>query len=200
MSQAHQETAAEHTGGHVVPLRVLLLVWGALLALTWLTVSVTFIDLGNLNIVIALAVAVVKSSLVVLYFMHLRYDNPFNAFVFTASVVFVMLFIGFALIDRKEYAPELIPGYSPAMDEARAADAAKAGAPTTSAAGTATPPSAPASGAAGAAPSATPPSATAPSATNPTASPAPGTSAAHDTSAAGGGAHPATPAPTGSGN
>jgi cytochrome c oxidase subunit 4 len=122
------------------------------MVLTWATVSATFIDLGNLNIVIALGIAVIKASLVVLYFMHLRYDNPFNAFVFIASVLFVMLFIGFALIDRKEYAPELIPNYAPAMDQANApagGAAAPAGAPAGSAPATgATPPGAAGQGAA----------------------------------------------------
>src|SRR5262245_39975109 len=117
MSDSHHGSHAEGAVGHVVPLRVLLLVWGGLMVLTWAPVSATFIDLGNLNIVIALGIAVIKASLVVLYFMHLRYDYPFNAFVFIASVLFVMLFIGFALIDRKEYATELIPNYAPAMDQ-----------------------------------------------------------------------------------
>jgi cytochrome c oxidase subunit 4 len=160
MSDTHQEAHAP--GVHVVPMRVLLLVWGALMVLTWVTVSVTFIDLGNLNIVIALAIAVVKSSLVVLYFMHLRYDNPFNAFIFVASVVFVMLFIGFALIDRKEYAPELIPGYEPAMVEAETARASKAaGTPEAAApAATTTPtPAAHADTAAGTPPATPPPTA-----------------------------------------
>jgi len=116
----HGAHAAGHAGVHVVPMRVLLLVWGTLIVLTWVTVSATYIDLGNMNIVIALTIAVVKASLVVLYFMHLRYDNPFNAFVFIASILFVMLFIGFALIDRSEYAPELIPGYGPAMEKVNA--------------------------------------------------------------------------------
>jgi len=116
----HGAHAEAHPGVHVVPMRVLLLVWGTLMVLTWLTVSATFIDLGNMNIVIALTIAVIKASLVVLYFMHLRYDNPFNAFVFIASILFVMLFIGFALIDRSEYAPELIPGYGPAMEKVNA--------------------------------------------------------------------------------
>src|SRR5688572_23420157 len=121
MTDSHHGAHAEaHTGGHVVPMRVLLLVWGALMVLTWVTVSVTYIDLGNLNIVIALGIAVIKSSFVVLYFMHLRYDNPFNAVIFISSVLFVMLFIGFALIDRNEYAPELIPGYAPAMEQVNA--------------------------------------------------------------------------------
>jgi cytochrome c oxidase subunit 4 len=145
MTDSHHGAHAEgHAGVHVVPMRVLLLVWGALMVLTWVTVSVTYIDLGNLNIMIALGIAVIKSSMVVLYFMHLRYDNPFNAVIFIASILFVMLFIGFALIDRTEYAPELIPGYAPAMEKvnstAEGAPAGAAGAaPATSTTGSATP-------------------------------------------------------------
>ncbi len=89
--------------------------------LTWVTVAATFFDLGNVNIMIALGIAVVKSSLVVLYFMHLRYDNPFNGIIFIASILFVMLFIGFLLIDTKEYAPEIIPGYAPEIQQAATA-------------------------------------------------------------------------------
>lgn len=138
MADSHHGAHAEGPPGvHVVPMRVLLLVWGTLMVLTWLTVSATFIDLGNLNIVIALGIAVIKSSLVVLYFMHLRYDNPFNGFIFMASVLFVMLFIGFALIDRSEYAPELIPGYAPKMEKVNAT--AEGATPPAGLAGAATP-------------------------------------------------------------
>ncbi len=115
---AHGASGGHHGVGHVVPLRVLFLVWGALIVLTWVTVAATFFDLGNFNIFIALGIAVIKSTLVVLYFMHLRYDNPFNGIIFSISILFVMLFIAFLLIDTKEYSPEMIPGYSPAMDQA----------------------------------------------------------------------------------
>jgi len=57
-----------------------------------------------------------KASLVALYFMHLRYDRPFLAIVFVTSLVFVMLFVGLALMDTVEYQPELIPGFAPALD------------------------------------------------------------------------------------
>ncbi|MCS7182939.1 MAG: cytochrome C oxidase subunit IV family protein [Thermoanaerobaculum sp.] len=100
---------------HVVPLRVLVTVWAALMVLTVVTVAATWVDLGKLNLWLALAIATLKASLVVLYFMHMRYDQPFNAIVFIGALLFVMLFVVFALMDTKAYQPELIPGYAPGM-------------------------------------------------------------------------------------
>jgi cytochrome c oxidase subunit 4 len=101
--------------GHVVPLRLLFAVLGALLALTVITVAITWVDLGGLNLVAALAIAVIKASLVALYFMHLRWDRPFNAVILITALVAVALFIAFALLDRFEYQGDLIPGYAPDM-------------------------------------------------------------------------------------
>jgi cytochrome c oxidase subunit 2 len=106
---------------HAVPLPILLGVWGILIVLTWLTVAATKIDLGGLNIVIALAIAVVKSTFVALYFMHLRYDRPFNSVIFVGALLFVMLFISFALLDTRESRPTLIAGYAPAIQAAELA-------------------------------------------------------------------------------
>ena len=75
-------------GGHVVPLPVLVGTWAALVVLTWLTVSATYLDLGNLNIVIALFVAVVKSALVVLFFMHLIDEKKLIYWLMALAVVF----------------------------------------------------------------------------------------------------------------
>lgn len=108
-----------HSFVHVVPFKVLLRVWGALMALTVLTVAATWVDLGRFNVWLALAIATLKASLVVLYFMHMRYDHPFNAIVFIASLLFVMLFVALALVDSQAYQAELIPGYAPAMESAR---------------------------------------------------------------------------------
>jgi cytochrome c oxidase subunit 4 len=102
---------------HVVPTKVLLAVWAALLVLTWLTVTVTQVDLARLNIVLALGIAVVKSALVALYFMHLRYDRPFHGVIFVLALLFVFVFITFALLDTKEYQPHLIPGYAPDLEQ-----------------------------------------------------------------------------------
>jgi cytochrome c oxidase subunit 4 len=60
---------------HVVPVSVYLAVFTALLVFTGVTVGVAFLDLGALNTVMALGIAVVKASLVILYFMHVRYGS-----------------------------------------------------------------------------------------------------------------------------
>jgi cytochrome c oxidase subunit IV len=101
--------------GHIVPFRVLAAVWGTLLLLTLITVAVAGVDLGRFNLEIALAIATIKASLVLLYFMHMRYDRPMNAIVFIAALLFVTLFVSIALIDTRAYAPDLIPGYGPAL-------------------------------------------------------------------------------------
>jgi cytochrome c oxidase subunit 4 len=92
---------------HVVPLPILFAVFAVLLILTGLTVSATWIDLGSWNLILAMAIATVKASLVVLYFMHLRYDNPFNALIFIAALAFVTLFISLTLLDTLQYQPDI---------------------------------------------------------------------------------------------
>jgi cytochrome c oxidase subunit 4 len=101
----------------VVPLRLLVGVLAALLVLTVVTVAVTYVDLGPLNLVVALAIATVKATLVLLYFMHLRWDRPFNAVVLITSLALVALFVVFALIDSHEYQPDVIPGYAPQVQQ-----------------------------------------------------------------------------------
>lgn len=102
-----------HGVGHVVPPRILINTALVLLVLTGLTVAVMWFDLGEFNIYIALGIAVLKGSLVCLFFMHLRWDRPFNSIVFIGALALVALFIGFALTDTSEYQHEIIPGEAP---------------------------------------------------------------------------------------
>ncbi len=104
------------TPGHVTSVTLLVIVWIALMAGTWLTVAATHVDLGALNIWIGLAIATVKAVLVALYYMHLRWDKPFNTFVFLSSFLFLALFIGIAMMDSAEYQPTMIPGSAPGME------------------------------------------------------------------------------------
>ena len=108
---------APHGLAHVLPLWLLAAVWGALLLLTVITVAVTRVDFGGMNLWIAMGIATVKATLVALYFMHLRYDRPFNAVVLISALLFVTLFVGLALTDTKENMPDMIPGYAPAMEK-----------------------------------------------------------------------------------
>lgn len=102
MSEHKQDE--DHGIAHVMPTNVLLTVGGTLLFLTAITVWVTYADLGRTgNLVVAMVIATIKAGLVCAYFMHLRWDKPFNTLVFVSSVVFVGLFITITLMDKAEY-------------------------------------------------------------------------------------------------
>ena len=100
---------------HIVSPQILLGVWGILMVLTVVTVAVTWVDLGELNLVVALSIAAFKATLVALYFMHLRWDRPFNGVVFLIAIVTAFLFITIALLDTKEYQPTLDEGQAPGL-------------------------------------------------------------------------------------
>jgi cytochrome c oxidase subunit 4 len=84
---------------HIIPLPLLLKVFGGLIALTVITVAVAQVDLGPLDIPVAIGVASVKAFLVVAYFMALKYDSPVNTLTFALGVVFVVVFISITLLD-----------------------------------------------------------------------------------------------------
>ena len=102
-----QSQNADHVrrGGHVhvVSPRLLLVVYGILLLLTFITVKVTDFEMGDFNIWVALFVALIKAGVVALYFMHLRWDSPFNGLVLISALFFVVIFIGVAVLDSREY-------------------------------------------------------------------------------------------------
>lgn len=110
--------AVAHPGlSHIVPLGVLVAVFGALVVLTVLTVAVAGVDLGNLNLYVALSIAGLKATLVVLYFMHLRYDQPFILVVFLGCLAFVVLFISLVLTDARANFPTETTHEAPAMKD-----------------------------------------------------------------------------------
>jgi len=92
---------------HVVSVPVLLGVFLALMALTAVTVCATWIDLGAWNLWIAMGIATFKAILVALYFMHLRYDHPFNGLIFVTALLFLFLFVSLTLLDTIRYQPTL---------------------------------------------------------------------------------------------
>lgn len=104
--QAHSDDGhGEHHGiAHTATVKVLLSTWIALMFLTLITVGATKIDLGaNYNLALAMAIAVVKATLVVLFFMHLRYDKLFHSVIIVGGLLAGALFVGFALMDSNQY-------------------------------------------------------------------------------------------------
>jgi cytochrome c oxidase subunit IV len=86
--------------GHIVPVKLYVAVFLALLFLTGLTTGVAFIDLGAMNTVVALAIAVTKMLLVVLIFMHLRYSPGLTKVVIATAFFFLALLMSFTLADN----------------------------------------------------------------------------------------------------
>jgi cytochrome c oxidase subunit 4 len=84
---------------HVVPLKVYLAIFFALLAGTALTVAVAFQDLGPLNTVAALAIAGGKALLVVLWFMHVKYSSRLTWVFAAAGLAWLVLMIGLTMAD-----------------------------------------------------------------------------------------------------
>jgi len=90
----HHTEAHEH-GGPAIYTKTLL----ALLVLTAITVLAAGFDFGQGNVVIALFIATIKASLVVLFFMGLRWDKPVNAIIALAGFLFLGIFLLFCLLD-----------------------------------------------------------------------------------------------------
>ncbi len=101
--------ASAHAGAppHVLAPRVLLGTAAALLALTATTVAISLVDLGRANVVIALAVATAKATLVALFFMHLRYGRRAHAVALAGAALFAALLVGFVLLDTTLYQPDV---------------------------------------------------------------------------------------------
>jgi cytochrome c oxidase subunit IV len=97
------DSCDETSLAHVVDCRVLLGVFAALVALTAITVAVSYFDFGPFNLIVALGIATIKAALVALWFMHLRYDSGLNAFIFLVGVVFLGLFLIIAMFDSVQY-------------------------------------------------------------------------------------------------
>lgn len=85
---------------HVMPVKIYGGVLGALLVLTLLTVWVATIPMGApWNDVVALGVAVSKATLVVLFFMHVKYSTRMTTVVILAAILFFIFLFGFTLAD-----------------------------------------------------------------------------------------------------
>ena len=84
---------------HVIAKRVYLGIFAALIALTALTTAVAYVDLGAMNTVAALVIAVCKGALVVLFFMHLKYQPGLTRVVLVAAIMWLVILIGITSSD-----------------------------------------------------------------------------------------------------
>lgn len=108
---AHAKDAKAEARGYALTLT-------ALLILTGVTVGASYIDFGQGNIVIALAIATVKASLVALFFMHLAHDRPMNGLIAVAGFIFLGLFLMFDVLDTTTRRDPIPQNYQPMVLQA----------------------------------------------------------------------------------
>ncbi len=84
---------------HIVTKKQYSYVFGILMVLTLTTTWASYFDLGKLNVVVALVIATIKASLVVLFFMHVYWTSKLNKLVVVAGVVWLILLLWLTLTD-----------------------------------------------------------------------------------------------------
>ncbi len=84
---------------HVVPVKVYIAVFLALVFFTLTTVAAAFIDMGPFNNVVMLGIAVAKASLVVLFFMHVKYSSRMIPLIAVAGVFWLLILFSITMSD-----------------------------------------------------------------------------------------------------
>jgi cytochrome c oxidase subunit 4 len=107
MSESH---APHH---HIVPIPVYVTIFAALLVFTGVTIAVAYVDLGPLNIAVALAIAFFKASLVVLYFMHVKYSSRLVQLAAATGFLWLGIMLSFTLSDVWTRNWQPVAGFAP---------------------------------------------------------------------------------------
>jgi cytochrome c oxidase subunit 4 len=95
---------------HVVPVRVYVSVFLALIVLTFTTVAVSKIELGEFNFIVAITIAVLKASLVVWFFMHLNQSGSLTRLFAGAGLFWLAIMLAFVLSDyfSRQWVPNVL--------------------------------------------------------------------------------------------
>ncbi len=99
MAENRQNGHTEGPTEHIVPPSVYLGIIVTLMGLTILTVFAALHDLGRFNIVVALAIATTKATLVVLFFMHAKYSPRRTQLVIVAGIFWLVILLFMTLSD-----------------------------------------------------------------------------------------------------
>ena len=96
--------------GHVSPKSTYYLIFAALMVGTAITVSIAFVDLGRLNFPVALAIAISKATLVVLFFMHAKYSSRLTKLFVGTAFFFLLVLLALTLTDYLSRGLRTYPG------------------------------------------------------------------------------------------
>ncbi len=84
---------------HVAPVKTYVAIWATLIVFTVTTALVSEVELGPWNIVVALAIAFTKATLVIMFFMHLKWGNPLTKLFFVAGMLWLIILFALTLSD-----------------------------------------------------------------------------------------------------
>ena len=85
--------------GHVTPIKIYIGIFLTLMALTTVTVMVAYINLGEWNKIVALGIASFKATLVVLYFMHVKYQSRLTKLMVVSGFFFLLILLSLTTLD-----------------------------------------------------------------------------------------------------
>ena len=88
-----------HSPGHISPVSLYITIFLALMVGTALTVGAAFVNLGSFNFPVAMVIAFFKASLVVWYFMHVKYQSHLTKLTLATGLFFLAILLGMMLID-----------------------------------------------------------------------------------------------------
>lgn len=106
-SDAHGHADDGEVHAHVGSLKLYVGIFAALIFFTLVTVGVSYVHLGPLNLAVAILIASVKATLVVTFFMHLKYENKFNTVMFISGLLFIGVFFAYTMNDTDRRGNEL---------------------------------------------------------------------------------------------
>jgi cytochrome c oxidase subunit IV len=90
---------ANHQEHHIVSPKTYLVILASLLVGTAATIGASYIDMGELNPIIAIAIACAKAVLVVLFFMHVKYSSKLTKLTVGAGIFTFLILVGMTLAD-----------------------------------------------------------------------------------------------------
>ena len=96
--------------GHVSPVSLYVTIFLSLMVLTAVTVAAAFVDLGQFNFLVALIIAVFKASLVIWYFMHVKYQSGLTKLTVATGLFFLTILLTLTMVDYSSKGFTPMPG------------------------------------------------------------------------------------------
>jgi cytochrome c oxidase subunit 4 len=96
---AHPHAHAPHGAGHISPISMYITIFLLLMVLTGVTVGAAYVDLGIFNFAVAMLIACFKASLVVWFFMHVKYQSKLTKLTVATGLFFLGILLSLMLVD-----------------------------------------------------------------------------------------------------